>query len=209
MATRRKSALEEEKMTDANIAKVIKLLEPSEEGVKPITKKLACELLGMAYNTTRLSGVIEDYKNKKAIEKRRRAEKRGKQASPEEIAYSISEYLAGEPIDSIAKSIYRSPVFVKNILEDNAVPIRNSSTDYFHPQMIPDGAVRERFSLNEVVYSARYDSPARIDRELENHKDHGWIYAIWLLSEKWQQCAYQPASELASLEHLRQIGVRI
>ena len=51
---RKRSALEEEKMTDANILRVISLLEPKEEGKQPITKKAACEILGMAYNTTRL-----------------------------------------------------------------------------------------------------------------------------------------------------------
>jgi hypothetical protein len=30
-----------------------------------------------------------------------------------------------------------------------------------------------------------------------------------LLADKWQQNAYQEASELASLEHLREMGVRI
>ena len=39
MATRKRPALEEELMTDANIARVIRLLEPTEEGKKPITKQ--------------------------------------------------------------------------------------------------------------------------------------------------------------------------
>ena len=43
MATRKLNALEEEKMTDANIQRVIDLLEPKEEDKQPITKKLACE----------------------------------------------------------------------------------------------------------------------------------------------------------------------
>ena len=64
MATRKRSELEEELMTDANIAKVIRLLEPTEEGVKPITKKDACQILGMAYNTTRLGTIIEQFKAK-------------------------------------------------------------------------------------------------------------------------------------------------
>jgi hypothetical protein len=59
-----------------------------------------------------------------------------------------------------------------------------------------------------VVYSARYDSTARIEAE-QKHPEYGWIYRVWLLSEKWMQSAYQPACELASLEHLREIGVKI
>lgn len=209
MATRKVSALEEEKMTPANISRVIALLEPTEEGKQPITKKLACELLGMAYNTTRLGSIITAFKEKQARDKQRRAEKRGKPATQDEIVYAIQEYLNGETLDAISKSLYRSPTFVKNILESNHVPIRAASHDYFKSSFIPDEAMRDRFSVGEVVYSARYDSMARIEAEIENSPKHGWVYRIWLLSDKWHQFGYQPASELASLQHLRELGVRI
>jgi len=207
MATRRKSASEEELMTPANISKVIRLLEP-EEGVKPITKKDACQMLGMVYNTTRLGTIIEDFKKKQSRDAERRAEKRGKPVTDDERVYIISEYLAGETVDSISKSTYRSPTFVKSVLEANAVPIRVPGSSYFKPQLIPEGAMRDRFKIGEVVYSARYDSTARIDSEKLTEK-HGYVYGIWLLHERWLQSAYQEAAELASLEHLRQLGVRI
>jgi hypothetical protein len=209
MATRKRSELEEELMTDANIARVIKLLEPAEEGVKPITKKDACQILGMAYNTTRLGTIIEQYKQKAKRTAERKAQLRGKPVTQDEIQYIISEYLSGEPIDGISKSTYRSAAIIKGVLEKYSVPIRVPGHSYFNPQLIPDGAVRERFKIGEIVYSARYDSTARIDSERENHPKHGWIYGIWLLSEKCLHSAYQPASELASLEHLREIGVKI
>lgn len=209
MATKKRSALEEEKMTDANILRVIGLLEPPEEGAKPITKKLACELLGMAYNTKRLDQVIEEYRDRKAKEKARRAEKRGKPLEADEISYIIQAYLEGEPINDISSSIYRSHSLIKSVLEKYHVPVRSAKHDYFKPELIPDGAVRERFKVGEVVYSARYDSPARIDAEIENSPKHGWVYRIWLLAERWSENAYQPASELASLEHLRELGVKV
>jgi hypothetical protein len=204
---RKKSASEEELMTPANIAKVIRLLEP-EQGTKAITKKDACQMLGMAYNTTRLGTIIDDYKKQQARNAERRAALRGKPASKEDMVYIISEYLSGETVDSISKTTYRSPTFIKGILESNAVPIRVPGHTYFDPQLIPDGAVRDRFKIGEVVYSARYDSVARIDAEQKTDK-YGFIYRIWLLSDKWLQSAYQEASELASLEHLREMGVRI
>ena len=209
MATKKQNGLEEEKMTDSNIARVISLLEPTEEGTKPITKKLACELLGMSYNTTRLTSVLTEFKERKAKERERRAAKRGKPAQPDEVQYVIQDYINGETIDSISKSLYRSTQFVKAILEKYAVPIRSAKHDYFKPELIPDGAVRERFRVGEVVYSARYDSTARIDAEIEDSPKHGWVYRLWLKADKWQQCCYQPASELASLEHLRELGVKV
>ena len=208
MATKKRSELEEELMTDANISRVIRLLEPQEEGQKPITKKDACQILGMAYNTTRLGTIIENFKANQARSAKRRAELRGKPATPEDIVYIISEYLSGEPVDAISKMTYRSPAFIKRILDENAVPIRVPGTSYFNPQLIPDGAVRDRFRVGEVVYSARYDSTAKIESEQKSDK-HGWIYRIWLLNEKWLQSAWQEAHELASLEHIRELGVRI
>jgi hypothetical protein len=207
MAKRKRSELEDELMTDANIARVIRLLEPAEEGTKPITKKDACQILGMSYNTTRLGTIIQQYKDKQARDKKFRAEKRGKPLTNDELTYIIGEYLTGEPIDGISKSIYRSPGFVKQVLEDYSVPIRVPGHSYFSPQLIPEGAVRDRFKVGEVVYSARYDTLAKITSEKQDPK-HGWIYSLWLRGN-WQQNAYQPAYELASLEHLREVGVTI
>lgn len=208
MATRKVNALEEEKMTPANITRVISLLEP-EAGVAPITKKLACELLGMAYNTTRLGNIIQQFKDKQERDKKHRAAKRGKPAQPDEIVYAIQEYLNGETLDAISKSLFRSSAFIKTILDSHSVPIRAASHDYFKPMLIPDGAVRDRFSVGEIVYSARYDSTARIDAERELSVEHGWVYRLWLLADKWKQSCYQPASELASLAHLKELGVRV
>lgn len=208
MATRKRPALEEELMTDTNIARVIRLLEPTEEGKKPITKKDACAILGMSYNTTRLGTIIEEYKQKQIRISQRKSQLRGKPATQEEKVYIISEYLNGETVDAISKMTYRSSRFIKDILEGNSVPIRVPGSSYFDPQLIPDGAVRDRFKIGEVVYSSRYDSTARIDSEQKSDK-HGFVYRIWLLAERWQQNAYQEAAELASLENLREMGVRI
>jgi hypothetical protein len=208
MATRKRPALEEELMTDANIAKVIRLLEPTEEGKKPITKKDACQMLGMSYNTTRLGTIIEEYKQKQIRTAQRKSQLRGKPATQEEKVFIITEYLNGETVDAISKMTYRSSRFIKDILEGNSVPIRVPGSSYFSPELIPDGAIRDRFKIGEVVYSSRYDSTARIDAEQKSEK-YGWVYRIWLLADKWQQNAYQEASELASLEHLREMGVRI
>jgi hypothetical protein len=208
MATRKRPLLETELMTDVNISRVIKLLDPVEEGKKPITKKDACAILGMAYNTTRLGTIIEEYKQKQARTAERKSQLRGKPATQEEKVYIISEYLNGETVDAISKMTYRSSKFIKDVLEGNSVPIRVPGSSYFNPELIPDGAVRDRFKVGEIVYSSRYDSIARIDAEQKTDK-YGFIYRIWLLSDRWLQSAYQEASELASLQHLRELGVKI
>jgi hypothetical protein len=206
VAKRRKTDLELEKMTDANIAKVIRLLEPQDG--KPITKKDACQMLGMAYNTTRLASVIEEFKQKQQRIAEQKAKLRGKPISDSERVSIIQEYLAGATIESISKMTYRGSHLIKQVLEDNSVPIRQPGHNYFTPQLIPDGAVRDRFQPGEVVYSARYDSMAKIKSEKLDPK-HGYVYSMWLLSERWLQWCWQPAYELASLEHLRKIGVAV
>jgi hypothetical protein len=163
----------------------------------------------MAYNTTRLGTIIEQYKNKQKRTAERKAQLRGKPVTQDEVQFIISEYLEGEPIDSISKATYRSAAIIKGVLERYSVPIRVAGHSYFDPQLIPEGAMRDRFKVGEVVYSARYDSTARIDDEQKDSRHGGWIYRVWLLNEKWLQSAYQPAYELASLEHLREIGVQI
>jgi len=208
MAGRKRSTLEEERMTDANITKVIQMLESPPEGEKPWTKKECCQFLGMTYNTTRLGTIIENFKSTKERTQQRRKELRGKPVSADDVVFVISEYLGGETIDSISKSTYRSPGVIKRILEANAVPIRVPGSNYFTPELIPDDATRERFALGEVVYSARYDSLAKITSEQLDPK-YGYVYRVWLMSESWLQSAYQEAYELASLEHLRKLGVKV
>lgn len=203
MATRSKDT---ELLDDTSIEKVIKLLEP-EEG-KAISKKDACAILNISYNTTRLGTIIDKYKEKKEKQAQRRAANRGKPATKDEVIFAIQAYLEGSPIDSICQSLARGAQFVHNILEEYAVPIRASSQDYFKPMLIPDGAVRETFNKGEMVYSARYDSVAKVEGEFRDQKGQV-AYRIWLVRDKWKEFAYQPSEELASLEHLIKLGIKL
>lgn len=195
---RKRIGSEDERLDDSTIERVITYL-----GTKGATKKNACNILNIAYNTTRLDKIIEQYKTKKENEAKRRAEKRGKPATKEEVAFVISEYLEGNNITAISKALFRGITLVKNILEEYAVPERNSSPDYFHPCLIPDEAVRERFTMGEIVYSARYDCLAQVETEMFQNEQY--VYRVYLRGNQ-NMWAYQPACELASLEKLRSEG---
>lgn len=201
MATRKTKNSENEKLDSATIERVIKLLEDE----KPITKKDACAILNIAYNTTRLASIIDKYKERKERDRQRRSEKRGKPVTKEEASFIVSSYLEGATVESISNSIFRSPLMVKQILDQYSVPIRARAHDYFKPELVPEDAVRTVFEIGEKVYSMRYDSMAKVVEEYPHPEEH--VYRIWLLSDKWQQFAYQPASELASLKHLEELGV--
>lgn len=200
MAKRSKNA-ENEKLDYNNMEKVIGLLEAQ----PPITKKTACEILCIAYNTSRLDKLIEKHREKKAKDKELRSQKRGKPAQPGEINFVVSSYLDGSSLEHISDSIYRSTNFVKGILEQYNVPVRARASDYNKPELVPDGAVRQYFNIGERVWSARYNCTAEICGEVPHSQEK--VYRIWLLGE--EQWAYQPASELASLEHLKEIGVSV
>lgn len=209
----RKSRNTDEELLDAaTIERVISLLEPA-DGAKPITKKESCEILKIAYNTTRLGKLIEDYKAKKERTEARRKALRGKPATHDEIKYAISEYLTGASVKEIGDSLYRGTAFIESILDAHAVPRRARSQNYERPELVPEDAMVDRFAPGEIVYSMRYDSTARIESFFDSSDTSkypkGRIYRIWLLSEKWQQCAYQPVWELASLKHLKELGVTL
>ncbi len=207
MARKRKTELEEERMTDSNLSRVIRLLEP-EEGKKPITKKDACQMLGMAYNTTRLGTIIEQFKERQRRTAEQRAKLRGKAVTKDEKIFIIQEYLTGSTIDAITKSTYRGVTIIKQVLDEYSVPLRIPGQNYFNPQLIPDGAVRDKFEVGEVVWSARYGSLAKIYSEKLDPK-HGHIYHMWLMDDKWRQYCWQPCYELASLQQIRELGVQV
>ena len=109
-----------EKLTDTNVQHVVDLL----KGEDPITKKEACSILNISYNTTRLTNIIDEYLERLDYKNKRKAENKGKPARREEIVRVIEDYLEGESIVEIATHIFRSASFVKGI--------------YFKPEVVPE-----------------------------------------------------------------------
>ena len=86
------------------------------EQEKPITKKVACEILHISYNTTRLNNIIQEYKdNIKHVKMRMKANK-GTAYGDIELKEMVVSYLSGESITNIAKSLFRSVGSVKSKL---------------------------------------------------------------------------------------------
>lgn len=216
-----------ENLSATNIEKVISLLSSD----SPITKKEACEILNIAYNTTRLQKIIEGHLEHKEYVKKRKAMNRGKPASNQEISEAVAGYLRGEPINEIAASLYRSPSFVKNLIERIGVPERTSSenTEYDY---IPEECIAEEFAPGEIVWSAKYHSAAIIEDEISidhqaekagysdvnyERKYSSKCYSIYVLTKTDEPdpfarrkpgfSAFALAYDLAKLEHLKAYGV--
>lgn len=228
---------EYENLTSENIQKVITLLKPpAETHQKAITKKEACEILNIAYNTARLQKIIDDYNDQKDYIQLRKSQNRGKAATDAEIAEAVTEYLRGETISEIARGLYRSPGFVKGILDRVGVPQRPSGVDEkAELDYIPDECVAEEFQEGEIVWSARHHTTAIVERELSvdyqaeksgfmdvnyEKKYSSKCYAIWIVEDVdedkedlWARVstggygAYALAYDLAKLTHLEKYGV--
>ena len=159
-----------ENLSPSNIKKVYQLLNPTEASSDTaITKKAACDMLNISYNTTRLDKILEDWLDTQAYITKRKAMNRGKAATNVEIGEAVMSYLQGETVSDIAKSLYRSPSFVKNIIEKVGVPQRITSKDEREEvDYLPDECVADSFEVGEIVWSARYHRAGTIMRELDS-----------------------------------------
>lgn len=168
---------------------------------KPITKKAACEMLHITYNTTRLGKIISEYTETRERDKMMRKKMRSKPIDIPTASLIVSSYLSGTSLADISDETYRSTAVIKNVLKKYNVPIRNSAVDYFHPVFLEDDAVSNDYMLGDLVYSARYDMPGTID-VLKNSDIHGKVYGIWFHGDR-RFHAYQPYYELADLRKVQ------
>ncbi len=226
-----------ENLTATNIEKVKALLNPGSASEKPITKKQACDILNIAYNTARLQKIIEDYDERKEYTKKRKAGLRGRPAMREEIAEACESYLMGDTISSISKSLFRSPSFVRAVLERVGVPQRPSGKEErVGSHYYPDECLSDDYADGEIAWSATYHAAVvvkgRLTKEyIDARKGLAFVdyeskygcpcYAIYVRQKVDSEdtyfstvteggfSAYAPAYELCKLEHLREYGVKI
>ena len=216
-----------ENLSDNNIAKVIELLEAEQ----PITKKAACEILNISYNTPRLDKIIQEYKDKVAYTKKRRTENRGKPLADWEISELVEYRLQGYTVTEISKFLYRTSQSINDALVALGVPFRgNNPEERSKTLLLPKQCESDEFSPGQIVFSAVHHSLARVEAELteeyqtkrkgfefkDYEKDYGCkCYAIYILEEtdssdsffpfveKGGYSAYALAYDLGSLEHLK------
>lgn len=210
---------EHENLTDSNIKKVIDLLEAE----KPITKKEACEILNISYNTSRLAKIIQGFKDSQAEAATRKAANRGKPATPYEVQTSIESFLDGDSITDIAKRIYRSTTFVKDMIDRVGVPQKPTGANYTKYSIIPEQCSRESFDIGQIVWSAKRHCMAIIRSKETNVTDKSSnYYSIYIIEPIEESSPYFPqyqgyggyydgsyAYDLGSLEHLKEYGVDI
>ena len=219
---------EHEKLSTSNVQHVADLLAAE----KPITKKEACAILSISYNTTRLAKILKDHEENKAYKEERKNRNKGKAASDYEIKEAATMYLKGSTVTDIAQSLYRSAGFVKAILERLGVPTKPSSIEErMRVAYLPENCVAEEFAPGELAWSARYHSIVEIQHELSpeyalNKKglvdgmDYEKKYGSKCYATSVRECtddmgnpqgffAFDLAQDLGKLSHLEKYGVNL
>ena len=209
-----------EKLDEVNIERVLNSLEAE----KPVTKKEACEMLNIAYNTTRLSKIITEFKEKRTYRRHRMDQNKGKIATSDEINEIVMNYLVGMNYAEIARSMYRSPTFVKNVVDRVGVPTKVALGEEF---IVPDECVKYEFEVGEWVWfndnhpDARGGKAGKIVKEVSSKRGKEGEYKVyhidyWIPME-WKEGMWvawwpgirrvkswtvKPAYMIASIQHL-------
>ena len=167
-----------ENLTETNVQHVIELL----NGDNPITKKEACSILNISYNTTRLNKIIQDHLDTVEYRERRKAQNKGKGATEMEIKQVVNFYLDGSNISDIAKHLYRSPAFIKAIINRIGVPQKLAMTDYEGRKnaMLPEQCVSDEFEEGERIWAVKQNYPAVVKRELKPEQAAERGYKLYL-----------------------------
>ena len=216
-----------EKLTSSNIQHVITLL----EGEKPITKKEACAILCISYNTTRLAKIIADHAENIAYKEERKNRNKGKAASDYEIKEAVTMYLKGENVTTIAQSLFRSAGFVRAILDRLGVPTKPSSVEErVGTGYLPENCIAEEFEVGELAWSAKYHAIVEIQHEMtpEYAKSKKGVGGTEYLKKYGSRCyativrkstddfgtpqgffAFDLAYDLGKLSHLEKYGVNL
>ena len=175
------------------------------EAEKPITKKAACEKLGIAYNTTRLESLIQEYKDDLDRVKIRKQQTRKQAITQNDVQEWAKDYLVnGMPINEIAEYAYRTPLVVKTWLERFGALLPKTSPDPINPDFVPDACVSDAFEVGELVYVNGYCSFGIIKKEIASKTAEAAgfkAYQILLLGETRQFVHYM-SCEICSIEHL-------
>ena len=205
-----------EDLSEANIKRVVQRLNTSHQ---PITKKEACNVLKIAYNAQRLTKIIEEYHERVEYKTKRRAQKRGTYATPDEITDTIRAHLRGDPITDIANNLFRTVPFVRNIIESVGIPTRGANQDERSTTgVVPEQCVAESFDEGELVWSARDHATATVlnrDMKIDYEQKYGSkCYTIFVheTSEEFEHLGpgyYSSALayDLGSLKHLQEYNI--
>ena len=169
------------------------------------SKKEVCAFIGMAYNTTRLSQIIEKFLSDCEVDKEQRRKRRGKPVSQQELANFCEAYLIDDDsIEAISNRFFRSQAIVKSALDKAGALLKDSTATPLSPSILPEPSVREEFAVGEKVWSAQYNCLAEVVKVVKED-----TYRLYLLDPSMHRYVHAMNYDIGSLQHLKSIGVNI
>lgn len=172
---------------------------------KPITKKLACEKLGIAYNTTRLDNLIQEYKDDLERVKLRKQQTRKEAITKDTVMGWARDYLVdGMPVSEIAEYAYRTPLLIKTWLERYGALLPRTCANPLNPDFVPDACQAQEFEVGELVYVNGYCSFGVIKKEIASKTAEAAgfkAYRILLIGDQRQHVNYM-SCDICSIKHL-------
>jgi hypothetical protein len=197
-------AKEGENLDDASIARVIGLL----EGEQPITKKAACEILNIAYNTTRLGTIIAGYQEKLDRRKKNFEKNKGIPLTDSDVSYIVRGILMGEAVSELSEMLFRPVSQINKVILDLGLPKKVRGEQLAKCQLLPDECVITEASVGQIVWSARYHAAAEIIKPAGRSKDNlSDLYSVYVFEPTENKrrggfYAYQRIEDLGKLDHL-------
>lgn len=196
----------------------IATVEPTDEQYKAAiaalesgaTKKVACEILGIKYNTTRLNTLIEKHQNSQEDLKRLRKKKRGTPVSDHELVSMIEMYFEDYSLEEIAKRSHRPMGLIKYHLETVGATLKcRTKVSPLNPPLVPEECQKDEFAVGENVWVSGYNCLGEIISEIPDSTREDKVYKIYLLDKYNHRYVFYAAYELGSLEHLKTLGLKL
>ncbi|QVQ56961.1 d2 protein [Proteus phage VTCCBPA139] len=176
------------------------------------TKVGARDILGRSgvkvSSNPQMEKLIEEWQANKELDKRMRAQKRGKPIEGVEATDIIERSLNGQSLAEIASAVYRSSSKVKEFLESVGADLRSAQSAppdkpfELNPPLVPEAAMSFEFEVGEKVWVSAYQCFGEIMKKINDD-----VYRVYLLDEGTQQYVHQNAWNLGSLKHLHKFGI--
>lgn len=186
-----------EKITTENIQKAIALLEAGS------TKKAACDILGIKYNTTRLQTIIDEFVRREANDKRLRDKKKGTPVDKTEAASIIESYLEEGSVEAVSKMFFRPTYIINKVLDHYGAKLINLDSTPLNPGTLPDLCVSDFFEIDEYVWVAGYNALGQIKAIAKNPEN---CYSVWIFGT-YARFSNEMNYNLGSLKHLQELGL--
>lgn len=173
------------------------------------TKKGACEILGVASNST-MERLIQEWQDQQVLSAEMKKKKRGTPLQQHEISTLIESYLQGDSLEDIASRLYRSTAMIKAELERRGANLKYSGKLdptkplELNPPEIPEQLMAETFEVGEEVWVSAYQCMGEITKQVSND-----VYRVWLLAEDRQKFVHQYSWDLGSMKPFKELGVNI